>query len=295
MMLIQKTRGVCAVFVLTTWVGTFHGASSARTEAQGIDASFRIEDATSVDDAIAQIRTALEAQGATIVATIDHAAAAMSVGLELRPTTVLLFSNPRLDTQLLQRSQTTGVDLPQKFLVWQDAAGAIRLNFNTPSYLSQRHDITWRDPLLERMREVLEQFDDDTGLITLESAQSVDNTLTTLQAALQQRGFVVRPVIDHNAIATSVRRRVRPTKLLIFGNPTAGTRLMQTQQTIGIDLPLKFLVWEDRTRQVFITYNDIHFLARRHGVEGLDDLLTTIATTLETVAEIGAGMVPGSP
>src|SRR5262245_29135155 len=237
MMLIPKTYGVYAAFVLTMWIGMFPGHSPASAEAPGLDASFHLEDATSVADAVAQIRTTLEAQGATIVATIDHAAAAMSVGLELRPTTVLLFSNPTLDTQLLQRSQTTGIDLPQKFLVWQDAAGAIRLNFNTPLYLSQRHDITWHDPLLERMREVLEQFTDDTGLITVESAQSVDATVAVLQAALQQRGFAVRPVIDHSAIAASVHRRVRPTKLLIFGNPTAGTRLMQNRQTIGIDLP----------------------------------------------------------
>jgi uncharacterized protein (DUF302 family) len=294
MKLMQKKRSVGVVLMLMTWIGTFQGLSPTRAEAQGTAASFQLEDATSVDDAITQIRTTLEAQGATIVATIDHAAAAMGVGLELRPTTVLLFSNPRLDTQLLQRSQTTGIDLPQKFLVWQDAAGAIRLSFNTPSYLSQRHDITWRDRLLEQMREVLEQFDDDTGLLTLESTLGVDNTVTTLQTALQERGFAVRPVIDHQAIAASVHRRVRPTQVLIFGNPTAGTQLMQNQQTMGIDLPLKFLVWENRARQVFLTYNDIHFLARRHGVEGLDDLLTTIATTLRTVAEIGAGISPGN-
>lgn len=291
----HKTRGACAVFIFTIGIGVFSGISSVEADAQGMEASFHIDDATSVDDAIAQIRTTLEAQGATIVATIDHAAAATSVGLELRPTTVLLFSNPRLDAQFLQKSQTTGIDLPQKFLVWQDVAGAIRLSFNTPSYLSQRHDITWRDRLLERLRETLEQFSDETGLLTLESTRNVDDTVSALQVALQQRGFAVRPVIDYQALAASVRRRVRPTKLLIFGNPLAGTRLMQNRQTIGIDLPLKFLVWENRSRQVFITYNDIRFLARRHGVEALDDLLMTIATTLETVAEIGADLNAGTP
>lgn len=178
--------------------------------------------------------------------------------------------------------------------MWQDAAGAIRLNFNSPSYLSQRHDITWRDRVLEDLRETLEQFADETGLVTLPSTQSVDATLATLQAAPLQRNFAVRPVIDHQALAEPGHRRLQPTKLLIFGNPTAGTRLMQNRQTIGIDLPMKFLVWENRRGQVFITYNDIFFIARRHGVEGLDTLLTTIDTTLRTVAELGAAGASGN-
>lgn len=112
MMRRQTMRSMYAVWVLTTWLGLVQGATPGRTDAQGIDASFTLADATSVADAIAQIRSTLEAQGATIVATIDHAAAATGVGLELRPTTVLLFSQPRLDTQLLLKSDTIGIDLP---------------------------------------------------------------------------------------------------------------------------------------------------------------------------------------
>lgn len=280
--------------IVTMWLGLWSGLVPGSAAAQGIDASFRIEDATTVADAVTQIRTTLEAQGATIVATIDHAAAAASVGLELRPTTVLLFTQPGVDTRLLQRSETIGIDLPQKVLVWQDTMGVVRLNFNSPSYLSQRHDLTWRDHLLEELRETLEQFDDDTGLLTVESTQSVDDTITTLQTALQQRNFSVRPVIDHSSETERGHKRDRATKLLIFGNPTAGTRLMQNRQTIGIDLPMKFLVWENRRGQVFITYNDIVFIARRHGVDGLDTLLTTINTTVKTVAEIGASGTAGN-
>jgi uncharacterized protein (DUF302 family) len=286
----QTKRSVYTVCVLTTWLGLVQGAWPARTEAHGIDASFTLENAASVAEAVAQIRTTLEAQGATIVAVIDHAAAAATVPLELRPTTVILFTQPRVDERLLQRSQTVGIDLPQKFLVWQDASGQIRLNFNSPSYLSQRHDLTWRDHVLEELRDTLEQFDDDTGLITVESTRSVDDTLTALQTELQQRGFAVRPVIDHTVETERGRNRARSVKLLIFGNPRAGTLLMQNRQTIGIDLPMKFLVWEDRRGQVFITYNDIVFIARRHGIEGLDALLTTINTTVKAVAEIGAGI-----
>jgi uncharacterized protein (DUF302 family) len=128
----------------------------------------------------------------------------------------------------------------------------------------------------------------------VQSTRSVDDTIATLQAELQQRGFAVRPVTDHSAEPERGHKRVRSTKLLIFGNPRAGTLLMQNRQTIGIDLPMKFLVWEDRGGQVFITYNDIVFIARRHGIEGLDPLLSTINTTVKAVAEIGAGSTSGN-
>lgn len=295
MLLVEQTCRVRAVLVLIMLLGARHGFFPNTAAAQGIDASFRLEEAASVADAVSRIRTTLETQGATIVAIIDHAAAASSVGLTLSPTTVLLFRQPMLEERLLRRSQTVGIDLPQKLLVWQDATGAIRLNFNSPSYVAQRHGITWHDQLLEEMRDGLEQFDDDTGLSRVQSARSVDNTVAALQLELQRRGFAVRPVINHSAGAAPGQARMRPTKLLIFGNPTAGTRLMQNRQTIGIDLPLKFLVWEDRRGRVFITHNDMHFLARRHGVEGIDALLATIATTLKTVAEIGAGRSLGTP
>ena len=88
-----------------------------------------------------RLETALRAGGATIFARIDHAAGAAAVGESLRPTEVLIFGNPKGGTPLMQAQQTIGIDLPLKALVWQDAAGAVWLSYNDPSWLAERHEL----------------------------------------------------------------------------------------------------------------------------------------------------------
>lgn len=97
---------------------------------------------------VSRARAAVEASGATIVAVVDHSAGARSVGQDLRPTTVIIFGNPRSGTPLLQARQTIGIDLPQKLLIWEDARGRTRVTHNDPRYLAERHDITGRDTAL---------------------------------------------------------------------------------------------------------------------------------------------------
>jgi uncharacterized protein (DUF302 family) len=103
-----------------------------------------------------------------------------------------------------------------------------------------------------------------TGLITIRSRHSVKITIDRLESALKAAGVSVFARIDHAAGAASVGMELRPTELLIFGNPRAGTPLMQAKQTIGIDLPLKLLAWEDANGAVWASYNDPAWLAARH-------------------------------
>jgi uncharacterized protein (DUF302 family) len=106
----------------------------------------------------------------------------------------------------------------------------------------------------------------ETGLITIQSHNSVKATIDRLEHDLTAAGVTVFARIDHAAGATSVAMPLRPTELLIFGNPKAGTPLMQANQTIGIDLPLKVLAWEDDRGGVWVSYNDLSWLAARHGL-----------------------------
>jgi uncharacterized protein (DUF302 family) len=106
----------------------------------------------------------------------------------------------------------------------------------------------------------------DTGLATIQSRHSVKATIDRLEAALKEAGVGVFARIDHAAGAISVGMSLRPTEILIFGNPQAGTPLMQAHQTIGIDLPLKVLAWEDEGGNVWLTYNEPAWLAKRHGL-----------------------------
>jgi uncharacterized protein (DUF302 family) len=102
--------------------------------------------------------------------------------------------------------------------------------------------------------------------MSIQCGNSVTVTIDRLEAMLKNKGIAVFARIDHAAAAAAVGMPLRPTELLIFGDPTAGTRLMQAEQTIGIDLPLKALVWEDANGGVWISYNDPAWLAVRHGL-----------------------------
>ena len=104
------------------------------------------------------------------------------------------------------------------------------------------------------------------GLVSIQSGNSVKVTIDRLEAMLKAKGITVFARIDHAAGAAAVGMPLRPTELLIFGDPTAGTRLMQAEQTIGIDLPLKALVWEDANGGIWVSYNDPAWLAVRHGL-----------------------------
>lgn len=104
------------------------------------------------------------------------------------------------------------------------------------------------------------------GLIAVKSPFSPKETMDRLENLLQQKGMTIFARVDHAAGAKKVGKTLRPTELLIFGNPQGGTPFMECAQTVGIDLPLKALVWEDASGQVWLGYNDPAFLAARHEV-----------------------------
>jgi uncharacterized protein (DUF302 family) len=106
----------------------------------------------------------------------------------------------------------------------------------------------------------------DNGLTTIGSAYCVAETIDRLVAAITPLGMNVFARIDHAAGAASVGMPLRPTQLLLFGNPKGGTPLMQDRQTAGIDLPLKALAWEDADGKVWLTYNEAAWIAERHGL-----------------------------
>jgi uncharacterized protein (DUF302 family) len=105
------------------------------------------------------------------------------------------------------------------------------------------------------------------GLTTRPSDYDPKETMDRLAAAVTKRGAAILARVDHAAAAAAVGLTLRPTEVLIFGNPRAGTPLMQAAQTIGIDLPLRALVWRDEAGRTWLGYNDPAWLARRHGAD----------------------------
>jgi uncharacterized protein (DUF302 family) len=123
------------------------------------------------------------------------------------------------------------------------------------------------------------------GLIACVSKFGPKETMDRLTTGVTTRGISIMARIDHAAAAAAVGMELRPTEVLIFGNPRAGTPLMQAAQTIGIDLPLRALVWQDEGGTTWLAYDDPQWLARRHGVDvGLDQTLYAMADALTEVA-----------
>jgi len=106
------------------------------------------------------------------------------------------------------------------------------------------------------------------GVTTIPSSYGPKDTMNQLEATVKAKGMTVFARIDHAAGASAVGLSLRPTEVLIFGNAKAGTPLMQSAQTIGLDLPLKALVWQDISGKTWLSYNDPAWLAQRHGPSG---------------------------
>jgi uncharacterized protein (DUF302 family) len=128
------------------------------------------------------------------------------------------------------------------------------------------------------------------GLTACVSSHGPKETMDRLIAAVTSRGMTVLARIDHAAAAVKAGMELRPTEVMLFGNPRAGTPLMQAAQTIGIDLPLKALVWGDGSGTVWLTYNDPHWIARRHGLDtAVDARADSMAAALAAVARDATG------
>ena len=123
------------------------------------------------------------------------------------------------------------------------------------------------------------------GLIDIPSNHSVDETVEKLKGVLQAKGVTLFALVDHSGEAAKVDMKMRPTKLLIFGNPKGGTPVMLAAPSMAIDLPLKILIWEDAERKVLVTYNSPAYLQKRHHLPA--ELLQNIIV-VEALAKAAA-------
>jgi uncharacterized protein (DUF302 family) len=128
------------------------------------------------------------------------------------------------------------------------------------------------------------------GLTTVRSSRGPAETLERLEAEVKQRGLTLFAHVDHARGAAEAGLQLRPTDLLIFGNAKGGTPLMQSQQTIGIDLPLKLLVWQDAAAATWVSYEDPAWLAERHGVgREREATVSALSAALKAIAAAATG------
>jgi len=257
-----------------------------------------VESTFSFDETLKRLKDAVDAL--PFSAEVPHSKAAENAGLTLLPTSLVLFGNPALGTPLMEEERSVGIDLPQKMLVWENDDGDVFVGYNPTAYLEYRHKGVEKADTFETIAGALLNFASiasgvdkedisvpdrvrvsrKKGLWTEKSDSDFDTTFDRLEGAI---GGNVFDIIDHGANSGG---SLLPTKLIIFGNPNIGTPLMQAAQTIGIDLPLKILVWEDDKGDVFVTTNDISYLKKRHGLKGVDENLETIEGIISNFVEV---------
>jgi uncharacterized protein (DUF302 family) len=127
------------------------------------------------------------------------------------------------------------------------------------------------------------------GLITIPSVHSAKETIDRIESDIKSKGMTIFARIDHAAGAKDAGLTLAPTLLLIFGNAKGGTPLMQDKQQIGIDLPLKALAWEDAAGKSWLSYNDLDWLAKRHGLDGkVDNVVKGLAAALGAILQKAA-------
>ena len=126
----------------------------------------------------------------------------------------------------------------------------------------------------------------DNGIISIKSSHDVKTTVGRLENILGEKGMTVFIRINHAEGAEKVGKKLRPTELIIFGNPKVGTPLMQCGQSVGIDLPQKALIWQDEAGQVWLSYNDPKYLASRHSIKECGEVIKKIEKALGNFARM---------
>ena len=133
-----RATGLAGGLALT---GVAAGQETTTAEGNGDASLVTVSSDEDFDATVERIRTSIEdSENMTLVTTVDHAANADSVGMDLRPTTVILFGNPQIGTRLMRRSQSAGIDLPQKMLVWEAEDGSVNVTYNDPEWIAARHE-----------------------------------------------------------------------------------------------------------------------------------------------------------
>jgi len=126
------------------------------------------------------------------------------------------------------------------------------------------------------------------GMVVMKSAHPAAVTLDRMAVLMKSKGIQVIARVNHDENARSVGMSLRPTELLIFGNPKLGSKLFSSAQTAGIDLPMKALAWQDEAGQTWLAYNDPGYIAKRHGIGDQDEVVNKMSSALKRFATMAA-------
>jgi uncharacterized protein (DUF302 family) len=216
---------------------------------------------------------------------IDHSRLGSEAGSEMPPARVLIFSNPRLEAELIKQNPLVAIDLPFRILAFEsEPEGDSKVIYNSFDYIESRYQLTpplfLRELFDETMTRVLRgidpekiaSFDQDTmepdGIITISSPYDFNTTFEKVQAAIESQDDTVGfGSIDFQLRARTTGEEIAPSTLILFGGPAPGAKAMSKAPTLGLDaFCQKFLIWQDETEQTYLSFNDLLALAERQNV-----------------------------
>ncbi|MBZ9728309.1 DUF302 domain-containing protein [Salegentibacter sp. JZCK2] len=240
-------------------------------------------------------------QALSIFTKIEHSENAKKTNLELAETSVLIFGNPKQGTLLMQCDQLAGIDLPLKMLIFNEDGQNI-IAYNSINYLKKRYELKEAKNLSQINKGLQNiaskasgskvkksgkfKLNKHQGIISEISEFDFKTTYDRLVTAIEENpNLNIFAEIDHFENAEKAGMGLRPTRLIIFGNPKIGTPVMQENAKIALEFPVKFLVWRDEAGIVKISYNDPAFLAERFNLNKNIPQLETMKDVLENLSK----------
>lgn len=243
----------------------------------------KIQSRFDVNTTIANIAASIQSRsesGLRVVTIVDHAQNAKEVDLELRPTQVIFFGNPNAGTPLMNIDPRIAYELPVRIMAYEDAEGTTWIAYKETTELSQRFELN-DNPVPENvaglmktlaMENAVENAEFITStrpvsqtpeLVRIRSSLDVSTIVENLNTAIPTRpGFRIAFTVDHLANAQGVGLTQKPSTVIVFENPAGGTLLIQQNQELGYELPLKMLAYEDLDGQTWLSFKSPHVYTR---------------------------------
>ena len=231
---------------------------------------------------------------------IQHSEEAKKAGFDLEENSLFIFGNPKQGSLLMQKDQLAGLDLPLKILVYKKS-NRTEITYSSTNYLKQRYELKSRDlgGINRTLKNIASTASGNSvkrsgklklkkhqGIISEISDFNFNTTYDRLVTAIKENpDLQIFLEIDHFKNAEEIQLGLRPTRLVVFGNPKIGTPIMKENTKIALELPIKFLVWRDEAGVVKISYNDPAFLAKRFKITTKLPQLVTMKTALEKLSK----------
>ncbi len=221
-----------------------------------------------------------------VVTEIDHSRLGVEAGSSMPPARVLIFSDPKLETELIGLQPLAALELPLRVLAYeQTPGGTSKVTYNRFAYLQSRYDLPAESGLAQRYEQRMglalqgiaasdiadfaRNDMEEKGIISIPSPYDFDETLARIDAAIEsQDDTVFFGRVDFRAQAAELGVTLQPSTMILFGAPAPGAKAMQNAPTLGLDgFCQKFLVWQDADGNVFLSFNDLLELARRQQID----------------------------